>query len=1041
MAKPRVTGTTHELPFEKLSSRDFERMCLWLVRREGYPTAEHHGAAGGDRGRDLVAKREAGIVALQCKREKQFGPAKAREAVRKILAEGPAPTEIILLVACDVSADTREKAAAAAGAIPCVVWARTELDERMNRHREIVEYFFGLASRRALRRLIAPTLVALGVGALATWQGKPVATSVVLGVGAGLVALALAFGRLVWEKLETKWAQSVADWIDAQVRLYGSLIFSGFRRRYFQQLRYRHRVFNVRGLRTQGVFTLELERVFVDLKLAPQSLEAISPDLLRAEGLTRTSSIWEMLVSEHGAFRSLAVIGAPGCGKTTLLQHLALIFAQNEQRRYEKRCRTFVPILLLLRDHADAVTVSDPPALARLVTSVESGAGLKPPAQWFERKLEAGKALVLLDGLDEVADAEKRKKVVAWVAEQIQRYGASRFIVTSRPHGYKTNPLPAATVVEVQPFTLRQVERFVGGWYLANEILSFGKDDSGVRQKAQEQGRDLLRRLRSTPTLAALAVNPLLLTMIAMVHRYRGALPGRRVELYSEICDVLLGHWQAAKGLPADLTAAQQRVVLEQLAFYLMSSRIREVSAAEAEQVITEPLRGVRRGSVDAREFLRGVQSGSGLLLERETGVYSFAHLTFQEYLAAQHLLRVQDPEALLGYADDSWWHEVLRLYAAQSDATPIVQACLDAAQPRTLTLAYECSQEAMSLEAKVADRLERELIEGLEAPDSESRRLAAEVMLELRLRNFLRLNKTVEIDTSYVSCAEYQLFLDDRRAAGDYRQPDHWRDTQFQEGDAQKPIAGVRRSDAVSFCEWLTAKAAASGDLKHRFRLPSVSEVESHRIQVVEQGDRFDSLRVDSVGTWTGGQPRFAGLAADALEQYGNRVNRALERALDVDLDHPSDLGLARALARDRALATARRLARAPLLDRALDRNLDRNHAHALVEASLLVLDPALDLASNSILDRATVLNRAHILDRTRARTRARVLKRARARVLDRAHVLVRALALDIEHARDRVFDLYINVVGLLDRIEGELPAWESIQIVRERIPEEYDG
>ncbi len=54
MAKPRVTGTTHELPFKKLSPRDFERMCLWLVRREGYPTAEHHLAAGSDRGRDLL---------------------------------------------------------------------------------------------------------------------------------------------------------------------------------------------------------------------------------------------------------------------------------------------------------------------------------------------------------------------------------------------------------------------------------------------------------------------------------------------------------------------------------------------------------------------------------------------------------------------------------------------------------------------------------------------------------------------------------------------------------------------------------------------------------------------------------------------------------------------------------------------------------------------------------------------------------------------------------------------------------------------------
>lgn len=154
--KPPITGTTHELPFEKLSPRDFERMCLWLVRREGYPTAEHHGAAGSDRGRDLVAQREEGLTAFQCKREKQFGPAKAEEAVQKILAEGPTPTEIILLVACDVSVDTRERAAEVAGEIPCAVWAWTELDEQVNRHLEVVEEFFELSGQR--KRSEAPGL-------------------------------------------------------------------------------------------------------------------------------------------------------------------------------------------------------------------------------------------------------------------------------------------------------------------------------------------------------------------------------------------------------------------------------------------------------------------------------------------------------------------------------------------------------------------------------------------------------------------------------------------------------------------------------------------------------------------------------------------------------------------------------------------------------------------------------------------------------------------------------------------------------------------
>ncbi len=67
-SQPSLTGTTHTLPFDKLSPRDFERLCLWLVGREGYERAEHLGAAGSEQGRDIVAWRESQLWAFQCER-------------------------------------------------------------------------------------------------------------------------------------------------------------------------------------------------------------------------------------------------------------------------------------------------------------------------------------------------------------------------------------------------------------------------------------------------------------------------------------------------------------------------------------------------------------------------------------------------------------------------------------------------------------------------------------------------------------------------------------------------------------------------------------------------------------------------------------------------------------------------------------------------------------------------------------------------------------------------------------------------------------
>ena len=113
----------------------------------------------------------------------------------------------------------------------------------------------------------------------------------------------------------------------------------------------------------------------------------------------------------------------------------------------------------------------------------------------------------------------------------------------------------------VFPFSPEQVVRFISNWYLANEIVSHNRDDPGVRKAADKGAGDLMRRIRDSEVLTELAVNPLLLTMIATVHRYRSELPGRRVELYREICEVFLGKRQDVRGVvrPIDLTPSQKQ--------------------------------------------------------------------------------------------------------------------------------------------------------------------------------------------------------------------------------------------------------------------------------------------------------------------------------------------------------------------------------------------------------------------------------------------------------------------------------------------------
>lgn len=102
----------------------------------------------------------------------------------------------------------------------------------------------------------------------------------------------------------------------------------------------------------------------------------------------------------------------------------------------------------------------------------------------------------------------------------------------------------------------------------------------------------------------------------------------------------------------------------------------------------------------------------------------------------------------------------------------------------------------------------------------------AANVLLKRRLNNLLRIDNNLFIDKSYITCAEYQLFIDEKRELGESYQPEHWKGYRFPPGYAQKPITGIRASDAEKFCEWLTQKQS---ELGFRYRIPTLTEIEEH--------------------------------------------------------------------------------------------------------------------------------------------------------------------------------------------------------------------
>ena len=684
-------------------------------------------------------------------------------------------------------------------------------------------------------------------------------------VGVTFLTLGRKFTKRVLARMESRLddrADSVGDWLFDQLEVRAQkfwwMLSGNFRDRYNQALIYRYRDYRTQGLTNKGPFALNLEKVFVPLQLRPESLSRISsamvrqPELIERRGKTNPtvsgSTIWAFLAAlkQQPAFDRLVILGAPGSGKTTLLEHLTLIYARGKQRKRDRNAPELIPMLLYLREVRSQLISETPPDLLALLERQANLDDLKPPPGWFAEQLRQGKALVLLDGLDEVADVRHRKQVSRWVDQQMRRYRATPFILTSRPSGYRDAPLEGITTLEVRPFDLGQMQRFVYNWYLQNEtVRHLGKRDRGVKQRAQFQSDDLMDRISKTPALAAMALNPLLLSMIATVHCFRGALPGRRVELYAEICDVLLGRRQDVKGIPDVLTTSQKRQILQTLALKLMSRRSRTFKTFAGKVLIQKELDRMAGGeeAISAENFLQQIEVNSGLLVERHPGVYEFAHKSLQEYLAAQQIQKLQREYLLTRAIEDPWWEETIRLYAAQNDTSALIWHALQKGSVNALSLAYDCLEEGLTVDEDVKEELGDRLDDGLESKDPAIFELAAEVKLERRLKRLLRLNETTDIDLTYISCAEYQLFLNEQRRDNDACPPDHWAKPYFPRGSALIPVTGLRASDAIAFCHWLTARLNQLGSLYQEagvtvfsgpitIRLPQRDEIENYPIE-----------------------------------------------------------------------------------------------------------------------------------------------------------------------------------------------------------------
>ncbi|MFL4494700.1 NACHT domain-containing protein [Streptomyces sp. VTCC 41912] len=456
-----------------------------------------------------------------------------------------------------------------------------------------------------------------------------------------------------------------------------------------------------------------------------RSLPPIRPDMSYWEESGVESSGKRVEAALSGASRAL-LRGEAGSGKTTLLRWLAIMAARGAFKGELADWNGLTPIFIKLREYSGR-TPPNPEAMLDGIAGPITGV---MPRGWVERQLDGGKALLLIDGVDELLDRERRA-VRDWLRKLLGQYDGIRVVVTSRPAAAGADWLRREDfkALHLDRMTPPDLAAFVRQWHQAVRELG-GELPCSVDDLPRYE-QSLLTSLKDKAHLQSLAGTPLLAAMLCAMHLNRGRqLPRDRMELYRNALHTLVHDRDADRNVPSaadsNLSLGDKLIILRDLAWRLSDNNRSEIGLERAAGYVASKLRAMRHLDVlDGDEVLEQLRHRSGILRSPAQGRMDFVHRTFQEYLAAKEATEEDRIGNLVGRAHLDLWRETIIMVAGHANTRQreeLLGGILDRAEEeprhaRTLRLlAAACQETLPSVSDELADRLDQAMTKLLPA-------------------------------------------------------------------------------------------------------------------------------------------------------------------------------------------------------------------------------------------------------------------------------------------------------------------------------------